>query len=114
MKKNILSELLLEIAVFLSAVILIVLFWGNNLLLSALLIGLLLLANQFWYKKYDYVIYIAAIALGSMLDLTASHFGIWEFTNPSFLNLPLWLPMGWVLGAITILKTYETLKKLMK
>jgi len=58
--------------------------------------------------------YIAALILGTLLDIVSSNYDVWEFSNPTFLSIPLWLPFAWVIGAITLLKTYETFKKLVR
>lgn len=114
MKREIGRELAVEAVVFMLTIGAIAFFWPYNYLLTALLLAIFLLSNLFWYKKYDYLIYIPAMIMGTVVDIVIAYVGAWEFQNPSFLFVPLWLPIAWTIAAITLLKSYETLKKIFK
>ena len=47
-----------------------------------------------WHSPADLVSFLAAMALGTVADVVAVSFGVWEYSKPFFL-IPIWLPLGW-------------------
>jgi hypothetical protein len=47
-----------------------------------------------WHSRADLVSFLAAMALGTIADVVAVSFGVWEYSKPLYL-IPIWLPLGW-------------------
>ncbi|WP_135612959.1 hypothetical protein [Methanococcoides sp. AM1] len=98
--KNILREL----AIFAIALVLAVMFWQNNILLTSLLIFLYVARQYQWSAKGDNIIYISGIILGCTAEFIGTHLGVWTYSAPLFLNIPLWLPFAWGLVSVIIIR----------
>lgn len=114
MKKTIRNELLYEILLFTSAVFFLVMFWNHNMLLAVLLLILYLIGNRTWHRKHDSLFFIIGAILGPFSEIIAVYFGIWTYTNPTFLGIPLWLPFAWGLVSLLIVRIAETFVKIQK
>ncbi|NIP40571.1 MAG: DUF2878 family protein [Candidatus Aenigmarchaeota archaeon] len=104
--------MLFEIFLFSLVVTLIILFYTNNLLLTALLIIAWLVGIRFWHKKHDIYFFVAGAVIGSIAEIICIYFGVWQYANPTFLGIPMWLPIVWGLAAMLIKRTGETLAKI--
>ncbi|UCD03010.1 MAG: DUF2878 family protein [Candidatus Aenigmatarchaeota archaeon] len=72
------------------------------LTLTFLLFIVLLIFLKFDYRKGDvYYIIIAAI-LGPIGEIICVYFGVWSYANPTFLGIPIWLPLAWGLAVLAI------------
>lgn len=83
------------IFLFLFCLIIIALFWKNNILLTILLSVSLISILILYHKKKDLITIFAAAMGGSLGELILIYLGIWSYTNPTLLNIPLWLPLAW-------------------
>jgi len=88
--KIVMSSLLIALSL-----ILVVAFWRNNILLAVLLLIVGLVTLYIWKEKRKIYLYIVTGILGGGAEAIAISFGVWSYTNPTFLNLPLWLPFLW-------------------
>jgi len=85
-------------------IFLLVLFWKNNFLATIILLSSYLIRSYFWHEKADHVFYITGAVLGTTAEIISTHAGIWRYTLPTFLNIPLWLPFAWGFAAVLILR----------
>ncbi len=82
----------------------VTLFWENNLLLVILLLiigALMLLVNK---SKTELTIFLYCGFLGAIAEVIAVYSGAWEYSNNSFLGIPIWLPILWAIASIFILR----------
>ena len=105
---NIKKNLILEILLFSVGVTLISALHARNLVLAFLLLVVWSVGIKFWHKKQDIVFFVVGGILGPLVEIIAVYFGAWQYTNPSFLGIPLWLPFAWGLGAVLIKRISET------
>ncbi len=82
-------------------VILVSIFWRDNLLLSALLVILGTVTLRFWHTKSDKMFFIVPAILGPSMEAVCIYFGAWAYSNPTFL-IPVWLPLVWGIAGISI------------
>lgn len=102
MKKPIFFEFLVYILVCIISIILVILFWKENILLTTTLIFLLFLITiKLWHKKNDILTIVFGVIFGWASESVCVYFGVWEYTNPTFL-VPLWLPILWGIAALII------------
>ncbi|MGM0770105.1 MAG: hypothetical protein ACQESU_00600 [Halobacteriota archaeon] len=98
------KDILRELFIFAVALVLAVMFWQNNILLTSLLV-LLYVARQYqWSAKGDNIIYISGIILGCTAEFIGTYLGVWTYSAPLFLNIPLWLPFAWGLVSVIIIR----------
>lgn len=71
------------------------LLWKDNFLVATILAVLWAVCVRYWHTKEDNVLFVVGGFAGPILEATAVHLGIWSYTNPNFLGIPLWLPLIW-------------------
>jgi hypothetical protein len=108
LKKELVSEIMLCCAGIAS----IALFFQNNLLLSALLVVAWAIGIKFWHKKHDILFFVTGAVVGPIAEIVCIYFGVWQYANPTFLGIPVWLPLAWGLVTVLIKRIAETLSKL--
>ena len=69
--------------------------WTNNLLLTSLLVLLWAINIRYWHTKSDNPLFALGLFGGTLWEINAIQLGIWSYSNPSFLGIPLWLPLVW-------------------
>ena len=97
---KVLQDLFYEILLFLITVFIIALSWKNNVLTLVLLLVLWSIPIFFWPKKGDLAYFFMAFILGPIGEIVAIKFGAWQYSNPDFLGIPIWLPFLWGCSAV--------------
>lgn len=98
------KDILRELVIFVIALLLAVMFWKNNILLTSLLVLLYVSRQYQWSAKGDNIIYISGILLGCTAEFIGTSLGVWTYSAPLFLNIPLWLPFAWGLVSVIIIR----------
>jgi hypothetical protein len=93
-----------DLFIFWFVIFLVVLCWTNNILVTTILIAAYGVRYYFWPNKEDHVLYIGGALLGPIAEIIATKVGIWQYTLPTFLNIPLWLPFAWGFAAVLIIR----------
>tara|TARA_Y100000034_G_C6526451_1_gene226723 strand:+ start:54 stop:401 length:348 start_codon:yes stop_codon:yes gene_type:complete len=114
MKQRITNELIYEFGLYFLGLFLIVYFFRQNSLLFFLLLVIIILANRLWHKEHDYIFFIIGAILGPFAEIIAIHYGVWSYANPTFLGIPIWLPLVWGFVLVTIVRVAETFVKIEK
>jgi hypothetical protein len=96
--------LIRDLFIFWFVIFLVVLCWTNNILVTAILIAAYWIRYYFWPDKEDLVLYVGGAILGPIAEIIATKVGIWHYTLPTFLNIPLWLPFAWGFAAVLIIR----------
>jgi len=107
-KRNILIR---DLAIFWLLMFIVVLVWKNNIAVTGVLIGVYLVRYFLWPDKEDHVVFIAGAVLGSTAEIIATKVGIWHYTLPTFLNIPLWLPFAWGFVSVLIIRIAQVFLK---
>jgi len=95
-------ELCLEAAIFAACAAEIALCHGSPLLLTGMLIATgAVLAASFWRRSPVIILYLIGAILGPLGEMIGVRSGAWQYSSPTFLGIPLWLPFAW--GAMTLL-----------
>ncbi|MGD0090543.1 MAG: hypothetical protein ABSE73_11540 [Planctomycetota bacterium] len=96
------KELSLEAVVFAACAVEIALCHGSTLLLTGLLIATgAVLAVRFWRRSPVIILYLLGAILGPLGETIGVRSGAWQYSSPTFLGIPLWLPFAW--GTMTVL-----------
>jgi len=103
-EKSMKFALVRDLFIFWFVIFLAVLSWRNNIVLTVILILAYWIRYYFWPNREDHVLYVGGALLGPIAEIIATKVGIWHYTLPTFLNIPLWLPFAWGFAAVLILR----------
>ena len=112
--KKIEKEVLFELFLFCAGIASIVLLFKNNLLLTLVMIITWGVGLVFWHKKADVIYFITGGIVGPVAEIICIQSGVWQYANPSFLGIPLWLPFAWGLATVLTKRIAETVIKITK
>ena len=109
------KELSLEAAVFAACAVEIALCHGSPLLLTGLLIATgAVLAASFWRWSTFIILYLIGAVLGPLGEMIGVRSGAWQYSSPTFLGIPLWLPFAWGTMTVLIKAVSDTITKMAK
>ncbi len=112
--KKIEKELIFEIFVFVAGLIAITQFYETNTLLTMILILLWFIGIKAWHTRQDIFFFIAGAVIGTIAEVICVNFGVWQYANPTYLGVPIWIPFAWGIATMMITRTGRTLVKLEK
>jgi len=67
--------------------------WTQPLIMFTLV--LIISAFKLWVDRDAAVYYFVAAVSGPLVEIVCVYFGIWSYTLPQFLGIPIWLPLVW-------------------
>jgi hypothetical protein len=100
-----------DLLIFFFLLFLVILVWKNNIAVTAIILGFYLLRYFLWPNREDHIIFIAGAGLGTTAEIIATHAGIWSYTLPTFLNIPVWLPFAWGFVSVLIARVAQCVKR---
>ena len=112
LKKKVVKELVYELIIYVLAVLIVSLFWENNFSTFVLLAALFILIFSLSYSSRDLLVFLIAGIAGPLGEIVCLFLGIWNYSNPSFLGMPLWLPLLWGISGVMLLRISETVYRL--
>lgn len=92
--RRLLTELVTEVAAFALLVASVVLLWRNNLLLLVVAFVECVTALVLWHERRDLSFFLVIAVLGSIAEVIFVQFGVWNYTNPTCLGVPVWFPLA--------------------
>ena len=104
LKKHQKREIIREFLILSLCLFLVILFCQNNILTLILLTTLYITRTIFWYKPRDHTLFFVGGLIGTIIELVLTTVGIYNFANPTFFNLPIWIPISWAIGSLTVMK----------
>ena len=96
--------LIRDLIIFWLVVFLVVITWRHNMVVVAILVAAYLARYWFWPNREDHIFYIAGAIIGPVAEIVATHAGIWGYTLPTFLKIPVWLPFAWGFAVVLIIR----------
>lgn len=90
----------LSVCIYVLLIASIYLFYTLNILATAIILVLCAVALGLWHTKQDIVFFVVGAILGPLGEIICIYGGAWTYTNPTFLGIPVWLPLAW--GLITM------------
>lgn len=88
------SEFARGVAAFSLLAVSITLLWRSNPVLLVIVLAESLLALRLWHDRYDVSIFLVIAVLGSLAEAAFVHYGVWRYSNPSLLGVPVWFPLA--------------------
>lgn len=89
------KALLYETILFFFAILALLFLYQYDILLTFILLVAWGIALIFWHTKRDFVYFATAAVAGPIVEIICVKFGVWTYGNPTFLGIPLWLPVVW-------------------
>lgn len=88
------------------------LFWRNTLWLTLILIIISVAMIAIGKSKEDLFLYIICFFIGPLSEAIAISFGIWAYTSPDIIGVPLWLTFVWGNAGVFIKRLYLEIENL--
>ncbi len=104
--------LLNSIALVLSCIT-IIFFWKNTILTTIMLLIIVICTFVYNSKKDKIYFIIVAIATTIVESITIMT-GAWVYSTQNIIDVPIWIPLYWGLGAIIMKDIYLIIKKKIK
>ncbi len=110
--KKIWNELILEMIFIFSMVLTIILFYKNNLLTAFLLALISLVGLKLWHKKDDVYFFVIPAFIGPTFEIICIYFGVWRYANPTLAGIPIYLPIAYGLALLVLKNIITTFLKM--
>ncbi len=104
-----LPQLLPDLAVFVLLVASIVLLWRRNELLLGVLLAQAVAVLYLWHDERQLALFFVIAVLGSLAELVFVRFGVWRYSNPTLLGVPVWFPVSFGIAGVTGCRLADTL-----
>jgi predicted N-acyltransferase len=106
--KNILFNL-----VFATLTVIFPILFYKNIVLTAILVLIVTIAGLIkWKSKLTTAIFIFGAVWGPVSEMICVHFGVWQYSQINFYNIPLWLFIVWGNAAAFIYQTALEFRKI--
>jgi len=69
--------------------------WDKLFFSTLLSIIAVIFVLYLFHKKLDILYFSLGLLFGSIGEISVVYFGVWEYTKPLFLGIPLWLSLFW-------------------
>jgi len=113
MSKKVAMELVGEAAVFLGCTAAVALLYRRPCVLAAVMAATAAVALFAWpNRRLNLTILAVGAVVGGVGETVCSNAGAWQYAHPTFLGIPLWLPVAWGLVVVLIRRVADTLTRL--
>ena len=96
------KDLTFNLAFAVLTILIVVFFYKNILLATALLSIVSLIGLLKWKSKMTLMIFAIGAILGPIAEIISIHYGVWSYTSVNFFNIPLWLIPVWGNAAVFV------------
>lgn len=105
------KQLVCKTVLFFVAISAMALLYKEDVLLTLVLIIIFVLGIRAKLKKYDLLFFVGGGIAGALAEIICIYFNCWEYAHPTFLGIPLWLPVAWGTVSVLIKRVTEKLPK---
>ena len=92
--KSLWMELGGEVATFALLVACVSLLWRYNLPLLLVAATICVVSLIRWHTRFDICFFLVIAVLGTMAEMVFVQFGVWQYANPTFMDVPIWFPLA--------------------
>ncbi len=107
-------ELVSDFFLFAFSLFSVIFFWEKNWIVFVLVITGWLIAILTWHEHEDFILYVVGGIGGPIGEIIAIHFGVWQYSNPDFFGIPIWLPFLWGSASVFIERMRHVINKIYK
>lgn len=108
------KEMFIGFLVFVIDILFFYFFWESNIVLTALLLTMSAVVLIWLSSKEEKILYFICFVLAPVFDLILVPGGAWTYGNPFIFGIPLWLPVGYGLSTVMIVKIGNSIARLIK
>jgi hypothetical protein len=105
-------EVFLELILYAAGIVGIINFYKTNLFLTFIIILTWIVGLVLWHTSHDIIFFVIGAIAGPTAEIICIYYGVWQYSNPSFLGIPIWLPFAWGMAVILIKRISETFVKI--
>lgn len=105
----ILKELLLDLAFFVIGIIAMTQLYAHNIVVLLIMVAMWVIGIIFWHTRHDIIFFVVSAIIGATTEIIVIPFGTWHYANPSFLNIPIWLPFAWGIALMLAKRVAEVI-----
>lgn len=87
-------DLAMTLAAFCILVASVSLLWRSNWLLFGVALVQCIVGLVLWHDRLDLSFFLIIGVLGSTAEAIFVRFGVWQYSNPTVLGMPLWFPLA--------------------
>jgi len=102
--KMLLKAFIYSIVLALITLFSVSLFWTNQIILTTIIVVISVIMLLIWRDKEDVYLYIIVAVSGAIAEAIAIGFGVWTYTLPDFIGIPIWLPFVWGMAGLFVKK----------
>ena len=102
MKHETRRDQVLAVVSIVVVVLLIALFWENNVVLTLFVAAYTAFLLKLWHETEDLRCLVFVVVVGTVSEIVSVHFGAWTYNNPTFLGIPIWLPLTWGIAVLCL------------
>ena len=102
MKRESRRDLILAGVSIVVTLTLMALLWGNNLLLACIAVAYAAFLLRIWHDAEDLMCFFFVLIVGTASEVVSVNFGVYTYNNPTFLGIPVWLPLAWGTAALCL------------
>jgi hypothetical protein len=107
------KEMLFDSIALILSCITIILFWQNTVLTTVILL-ILIICTFIYNSKQDKIYFIIVAIAATIVESITIITGAWIYSTQNIASVPIWIPLYWGLGAITMKNIYLIIKKKIK
>lgn len=89
----------------------VALLWRQNIILFAALLVVAALLFLVERSNSEVKTFLFCAICGMAAEYIAISFGAWNYQNPNFFNIPIWLPLLWGIASVFIIRVYRNFSK---
>nr|AQS34583.1 hypothetical protein [uncultured archaeon] len=109
MKFSFEKERIFDFILYILGITLIINFYHSNTLLLVIISIFWLAGLIIWRNYNDFIFFLVGAVIGTIAEIICINEGVWQYSNPSFIGIPIWLPFAWGLATILIKRTAESI-----
>ena len=98
--KSLWGELAQEVVLFSGLAVAIVQLQGSSAVALIVLLSLALVTLALWHDRYDRWSFLVVAVFGTCAEVFFVHYGVWRYTNPDVLGIPVWFPVAFATSAL--------------
>ncbi len=94
------KELIQEVVLFSALSVAIVLLQSSSAVALIVLLAIAMTTLALWHDRYDLWSFLIVAVFGTCAEVFFVHYGVWQYSNPAVLGIPIWFPVAFGTSAL--------------
>jgi uncharacterized membrane protein YoaT (DUF817 family) len=83
--------------------------WKNEGILTFVLVAIAFAMLSIAKSKNEIILFVFCSFAGALAESYAILFGVWSYSAPTFIGIPIWLPLLWGIAAVFIKRSHDAI-----